>query len=214
MGVKRVAVKDIRRLEAAVCALEAQQVTPGGIVLYGSSTVARWPRERLTAALHPVPVTVRGFGGSTAEEAYFYYPRLVRPCAPKVLALYTGDNDPLHGYSPERAFLLTEWLLRAARSDFPALQVLLIGVKPVMGQADENRLRLRYNRLLRQWVDRRPFAAYVDLPQLVQKPDGTPNPEAYQADGDHLSPLGYERLTAALAEGLTSVHQKAAAFRC
>ena len=66
------AVKDIGRYEEAVRALEAEAVPEGGVVLYGSSTVALWPRERLTEDLRPFRVYGRGFGGSTAEEALYY----------------------------------------------------------------------------------------------------------------------------------------------
>ena len=58
--------KDIERYEPEIAALEAQEMTPGGVVFYGSSTVSHWPREQMERELQPYHVTARGFGGSTA----------------------------------------------------------------------------------------------------------------------------------------------------
>lgn len=201
-GVKK---KDIERYEPEIAALEAQEMTPGGVVFYGSSTISHWPREQMERELQPYHVTARGFGGSTAEEAFFFYPRLVRPCAPEVLALYVGDNDPLAGYPPDRAYVFTERLLRTARTDFPGIRLLLIGVKYSEGQRDANAMRRDYNRYLRRYASQRTFAQYVDLPGLVHNQYGDPRPDCYEADGVHLNAHAYSMLAESVKKALEAL---------
>ncbi len=196
------AVKDIGRYEESVRALEAEAVPEGGVVLYGSSTVALWPRERLTEDLRPFRVYGRGFGGSTAEEALYYYPRLVRPCAPRALVWYEGDNDPCYGYSPQRSFALSERVFRIARADFAGLRLILIGVKYSRNQPADNAARRAYNRLLRRYAAERGFARYIDLPALVNTPDGAQREGCFAEDGVHLTAAAYSLLAGAVRQGL------------
>ena len=69
-------------LEEAVRQREQEDAGTGGILLYGSSHFAVWREEWLTRQMAPYRLYNRAFGGSTAEEALYYYPRLVRPAAP------------------------------------------------------------------------------------------------------------------------------------
>ncbi|MBR5519741.1 MAG: hypothetical protein IKU55_03390 [Clostridia bacterium] len=191
------AVKEINRFEAAVCALESQKPYRGGILLCGSSTFARFPSD-LVAAIAPDMVN-HGFGGSTAEEALYYYPRLVAPCEPRVLVWYEGDNDPHFGYTADRAFALSRRVWERARADFPGLGLVLVGVKESRGEDEANAVRRAYDRRLREYVRSRKFAAYVDLPAIARK-DG-----ALEADGVHLTRSGYETLAEAIHTAISEV---------
>ena len=199
------AVRDIARYEEAVRALEAQPVPAGGVLFYGSSTIALWPRERMEKDLRPFRAAGRGFGGSTAEEALYYYPRLVQPCAPRALVWYEGDNDPLFGYSPERSFALSERVFRRARADFPGISVLIVAVKYSAGQRAENDMRRVYNRLMRRYAETRPFARYIDLPALVNTSAGAPKAGCFDESGVHLSGTAYTALAAEVKKKLTEV---------
>ena len=74
--------------------------------------------EWLTRQMAPYRLYNRAFGGSTAEEALYYYPRLVRPAAPRALLYYEGDNDIPMGYTPGRSGELTRRVLSWARAAF------------------------------------------------------------------------------------------------
>ena len=193
------AVKDITRFESAVCALEAQTAAIGGIVLYGSSTFARFPNDILSAAFASAAVINRGFGGSTAEEALYYYPRLIAPLAPSVLVWYEGDNDPMFDYTPSRAFALSRRVWEKARADFAGCRLVLVGVKDGVGEEEANRARRAYNRRLQEYASQRSFAVYVDLPALLSgKAD-------YAADGVHLNEAAYQKLAQAICRAVTEV---------
>ncbi|MBQ4047739.1 MAG: hypothetical protein IJC93_05155 [Clostridia bacterium] len=188
-------VKDISRFESAVCALESARNVRGGVLLLGSSTFARFPAELAVRAFSPLPVTRCGFGGSTAEEALYYYPRLVAPQAPEILVWYEGDNDPHFGYTASDAFRLSRRVWERARADFPGLRLVLVGVKDTPGETEANRERRAYNHRLKEYVAARSFAAYADLPAALNLPDGKPQKAYFCADGIHLSTEGYELLT-------------------
>lgn len=117
-------------LEEAVRQREQEDAGTGGILLYGSSHFAVWREEWLTRQMAPYRLYNRAFGGSTAEEALYYYPRLVRPAAPRALLYYEGDNDIPMGYTPGEVWELTRRVLSWARTDAGGrLPVVLLGLK-------------------------------------------------------------------------------------
>jgi len=89
---------ELNRLAEQVAALEeglrASPPAPGGILFYGSSTMVLWREEDLLQRqMAPLPVLSTGFGGSTAEEALYYYQRLVLPARPSILVYYEGARS-------------------------------------------------------------------------------------------------------------------------
>ena len=189
---------DIRRYEKAICELEAVPVPEGAVLLYGSSTIRMWPEERLRADLAPYTVCARGFGGSTAEEALFYYDRMVLPCRPRVLVWYEGDNDPNYGYSARRCMELSERVFRRARADLPGIRIVLLGVKCSANHPEVNAVRRETTRLYRKYAESHADTSFVDVAGLVNTPSGELIPEYYREDKLHLSDEGYRLLGGAL----------------
>ena len=69
---------DPARWETAMAAFDAQDSAnapqEGGIVLTGSSSIARW-NNQAAAALAPLTVIARGFGGSVMSDALYHLDR-------------------------------------------------------------------------------------------------------------------------------------------
>ena len=63
---------------------------PGGIVLTGSSSIARW-NGQAADALAPLTVTP-GFGGSVMNDVLFHLDQVALKYRPRY-RLYEGDND-------------------------------------------------------------------------------------------------------------------------
>src|ERR1035437_10409683 len=121
---------DLHRFEDQVKEIERQlQVRPpqkGGILFYGSSTMANWrANDWCYTQIAPFPVTNTGFGGSTAEEALYYYHRLVVPIQPSVMVYYEGANDLGNHYTPVEVIETTHRLFEWARQDFPGIKLVL-----------------------------------------------------------------------------------------
>ena len=72
----------------------------GGIVFVGSSTIRRWD----TAAYFPdLKIINRGFGGSELADAVRYVDRIVIPYEPRLVVVYSGDNDISGGRRRKRS---------------------------------------------------------------------------------------------------------------
>ncbi|MDP7454994.1 MAG: hypothetical protein QGF62_00260, partial [Gammaproteobacteria bacterium] len=87
---------DPTRFEDAIARFEAaDKVSPppaGAIVLTGSSSIARW-NNQAQAALAPLTVIPRGFGGSVMEDALYFLDRVALTYKPRAILIYEGDND-------------------------------------------------------------------------------------------------------------------------
>ncbi len=170
-------------LEEAVRQREQEDAGTGGILLYGSSHFAVWREEWLTRQMAPYRLYNRAFGGSTAEEALYYYPRLVRPAAPRALLYYEGDNDIPMGYTPGEVWELTRRVLSWARAAFRPFQ-------------DE------YNARLRAAAAEDPDTVYVDQAPFLEDEEGCVRTELYSDDQLHLNEAGYACVAEALKEAL------------
>ena len=80
-------------MEEAVLEYEKEPIEKGQIVFYGPSNFTRWSekwkhRPLRTEVLGKSGAQCcinRGFGSSCSEHQLYYYPRMIRPLAPKVL---------------------------------------------------------------------------------------------------------------------------------
>ncbi|MEJ0098589.1 MAG: hypothetical protein WDO12_02090 [Pseudomonadota bacterium] len=86
---------DPRRFEAEIVGFEQQDKLrsppQGAIVLTGSSSMARW-NNQAQAALAPLTVIPRGFGGSVMHDLLYYLDRAL-VYKPRAIVIYEGDND-------------------------------------------------------------------------------------------------------------------------
>ena len=101
-------------LEKTVRQYEAEETPKGQIVFYGPSNFTRWSkkwemiplREALVGKSGAPCCVNRGFGSSCPEHQLQYYPRIIRPLAPKVLVYASYGNFGVYGYSIEEGWEL------------------------------------------------------------------------------------------------------------
>lgn len=189
--------------EEAVCQREKEEAGKGGILLYGSSHFAVWKEEWLARQMAPYRLYNRAFGGSTAEEALYYYPRLVRPAAPRALLYYEGDNDIPLGYTPGEIWELTRRVLAWARYDAGGrLPVVLLGLKHAPARAAFRPFQDEYNALLRAAAEEDPDIVYVDQAPFLEDGEGHVKTDLYSDDLLHLNETGYACVATALKDAL------------
>ena len=98
---QRPAVADPDRWEATIKKFEEQDrrnpPPKGEIVFTGASSIVRW---NLPEYFPDLKVINRGFGGSEMGDAARYASRIVVPYAPRIVVLYSGDNDIGRGVTP------------------------------------------------------------------------------------------------------------------
>ncbi len=153
----------LRRHEESILNFEAQPIVKGKILFYGSSSFTRWRTRYDNPELEDVirmkdgsqAVVNHGFGGSTAEELLYFYPRAVVPWEPRALVLYAYGNDYRFGYGAEEAFPLLTRVMEYARTDFPGVKLFLCNVRPTpfeLELPEDTRREIRaYNGLVAEY---------------------------------------------------------------
>ena len=133
-------IPNLCRLEKYVTDYEQQSDPTGKIVFYGDSAFTRWSTKWGVRPLEEVvrmkdgsqAVVNRGFGTSTAEEQLYYYPRMIKPLAPRALVVQALCNDRDLNYSPAEILFLQARLFDYARHDFPGIGIFAFNARPLM----------------------------------------------------------------------------------
>lgn len=190
--------KDIAAFEAA------DKVSPppkGDIVFVGSSTIRRWD----TASYFPdLKIINRGFGGSEMADIVRYADRIVIPYEPRLVVVYSGDNDISAGASSEDVAIQFEKFTRAVHAKLPQTRILLIAIKSsLLRWTQIDRMRSS-NAILRAYCERDDRLAFIDFDTFLLGWDEKPRRELFVEDGLHLSPQGYQLWTTVLRPWLTA----------
>jgi lysophospholipase L1-like esterase len=190
---------DLHRYETEIQGLERAMAEapppPGEILFYGSSTMGNWRKDNLYRRhMAPLRVTNNGFGGSTAEEALYFYHRLVRPVRPSVMAYYEGPNDLSSKYTPAEILETTHRLFEWCRKDFPGIRFVILPVKfsPALAGIVGDIAIL--NDLYAQYAGRQSDTDIVDLRPVDFDEHGARRAGIYIEDNLHHTPAGYELL--------------------
>ena len=222
---------DLKLLEDEVVALEQQPIEKDKILFYGHSIFTRWGGaqwgfRRLDEDIRmkdgsPAAVN-HGFGTSTSEELLYYYPRLVRPWAPRALVIMSLANDGLYGMSVSQTlsniFKLCHW----ARTDFPGIRIYLVETHPPpkinattlpeMWNSDLHR-KNEYNTSLafyaRSHTDTEVIRLW-DRPEFFETPADVGQiskirTDIFDADQVHLNQAGYDILGTIFRDALTDI---------
>lgn len=200
-------LRKLNYYESEINAFEGRSVEEGKILFYGSSQFARWSEKYSNVSLEDAfdhKAINHGFGGSTVEEALYYYPRAVRPWKPRVLVFSSFLNDPYYGYSEYEIMFLLERLLEYARTDMPGIHIVVCDVHPMLKHMDEKEghfvnYRERMNSLLKEYCDKHDdctLVHYVDYPGFFENDDDTGNyykvkKDIFVEDRVHMNSEGY-----------------------
>ncbi|MBR6728133.1 MAG: hypothetical protein IKM08_08050 [Clostridia bacterium] len=185
-------------LENTVRAYEQEPAPQGQIVFYGPSNFTRWgtkygmtPLREALVGKSGAPCCVnRGFGSSCPEHHLYYYPRMVRAIAPKVLVYSAGfGNGMAFGYTMEEILELAERVVAYARTDFPDMPIYLCGVHRNATRTEEREaLILRYDERMRALAEEIPNGFFID-PKTYEPLNRT---DIFVKDGVHYNQEGYQ----------------------
>jgi lysophospholipase L1-like esterase len=186
---------DPARFEAAIAAFEQQdRLAPppeGAIVLTGSSSIARW-NDQAAAALAPLTVIPRGFGGSVMHDVLHYLDRVVLVYKPRAVLIYEGDNDtggnpPI----PNEAILadLREIIARI-HAELPETRIYVLAVKPSVLRRATWPIAQEVSAGYREIAAADPLVYYVDVATPLLNRDGTVMTDIFVEDNLHLNDLG------------------------
>jgi lysophospholipase L1-like esterase len=187
------------RWEATIQKFEAQdRVNPppkGEIVFTGASSIVRW---NLPESFPDLKVINRGFGGSEMADAARYASRIVVPYSPRIVVLYSGDNDIGRGVAPEKVQAEFERFVEVVHGALPQARIVVISVKPsILRWAVWDNMK-KANALMRAYIDTHKGLEYVEVGPSMLGEDGKPRPELFVPDGLHLTAEGYKLWTGLL----------------
>lgn len=183
-----------RRWEESIAAFAAEDsrtaLTPGGVVFVGSSSIRLW--RDLDKQWESARVINRGFGGARLADCTRYLDRLVFPHAPRVIAVYAGDNDIAEGRTPKEVFNEFVRFVEAVRKTLPGTRIAYISIKPSPARARFMAQAREANQLIEKFASLGENLEYVDIFTPMLDPSGKPRAELFQPDALHLNAAGYQ----------------------
>jgi len=202
---------DLHRYKAQIIEIEEilqlRKPVENGILFYGSSTMANWrANDMCYKQMAPLPITNTGFGGSTAEEALYYYHKLVLPVRPSVIVYYEGANDLMNNYSPTEVIETTHRVFEWARQDFPGIKFLIMPIK--LSPAIQHILYpgTRCNELFADYAKQHDDTYMLDLNSFMYDKDGKLRTDTYVEDMLHHTEKGYEELASYVKPVLEEIY--------
>ena len=173
----------------------------GAVLLAGSSSVRLWAESgNVAAAMAPVPVVARGYGGARYSDLAWYADRLFAPhltpgepgANVAAVALFVG-NDLGTGrrQTPAGAAAFVAHTLATLRNQDADVPVLLIAVTPTPARFEDWNETRAFNRELEQFAGANAGVFYLDTADAYLADDGTPDADLFGEDRLHQNAAGY-----------------------
>ena len=184
---------DPTRWEETMAGFERQdrlQPPPANaILLTGSSSIARWNNEA-AAALAPLTVIPRGFGGSVMGDVLYHLDRVALRYKPRAILIYEGDNDTSYGIPVEKIIGQFEEIVTRIHAALPQTRIYVLSVKPSVLRANVWNEAQQVSAGYMAIAERDPLVHYVDVATPFLWADGTVMEDVFVEDNLHLNNLG------------------------
>jgi lysophospholipase L1-like esterase len=161
----------------------------GGIVLTGSSSIARW-NDQAEKALAPLTVIPRGFGGSVMNDVLHHLDTVALKYRPRAILIYEGDNDTAYGIPEQEIVGKLEQIVAKIHDALPDTRIYVMAVKPSTLRIDVWENAQNVNMGYKDIAKHDPLVYYVDSANPFLQADGTVMTDIFVEDGLHLNPMG------------------------
>ena len=169
----------------------------GGVVFTGSSSIKNW--KTLTRDFNGIPVINMGFGGSELADAVYFVDRLVLQYKPRVVVVYSGENDINAGVPVRRVLVdLKQFIALVHKSD-PNTRIIVVSLKPSPSREKHLAKVREYNNLASDYIKGVRNVEFADVFTPMLTADGKFRDELYVSDRLHMTPAGYMIWTDVLA---------------
>ncbi len=184
---------DSTRWEPAMQRFEEQdRAAPppdGAIVLTGSSSIARW-NDQAAAALAPLTVIPRGFGGSVMEDVLYHLDRVALKYKPRAILIYEGDNDTARGVPNDKIIGQFKQIVDKIHAALPETRIYVLSVKPSVLRENVWHEAQQVNAGLKAVANSDPLVYHVDVASPFLKADGSVMTDIFVEDNLHLNDMG------------------------
>ncbi|HYX09477.1 MAG TPA: GDSL-type esterase/lipase family protein [Bacteroidales bacterium] len=159
------------------------------ILFVGSSSIRMW--QTVQQDMYPLEVINRGFGGSNAKDALFYFDRIVKPYQPEAIVYYEGDNDLAQEQTPAEFIANCKLFIEKAHAELPGTPIYLLSVKPSPSRRNLLPATNKANQMLSELADKCTDVSYIDISQAMMEKNGEINPDIFRSDSLHMTYDGY-----------------------
>lgn len=211
--VQSQSLPDPKRFEEAIVAFEtADKNSPppeGAIVLTGSSSIARW-NNQAQAALAPLTVIPRGFGGSIMHDLLYYLDRVALKYKPRAILIYEGDNDTGGDVRIPNEQILDHLnqIIAKIHQTLPAARIYVLSVKPSVLRKAVWPVAQELSAGYKAIADKDPLVYYVDVATPLLGPDGNVMTDIFVEDNLHLNDKGNAIWGATIKAALMPVEEQ------
>lgn len=161
----------------------------GAIVLTGSSSIARW-NDQAAAALAPLTVIPRGFGGSVMGDVLHHLDRVALRYKPRAILIYEGDNDTAFGIPEDTIISQLEQIVARVHSELPETRIYVLSVKPSVLRENVWPAAQKVNARYAEIASRDPLVYYVDVANPFLQANGKVMTDIFVEDNLHLNDMG------------------------
>ncbi len=187
-----------QRFEGAILQFEAQdKINPpaeGGIVLTGSSSIARW-NDQAQDVLSPLTVISRGFGGSVMNDVLHYLERVALVYKPRAILIYEGDNDVWLDNPVIPNTVIVDQLksiIEKIHNELPGARVYVLSVKPSISRWRVWPAAQALSQEFKLIAEKNPLVHYIDVATPLLDDNGVVMKDIFVEDNLHLNNKGYE----------------------
>ena len=161
----------------------------GAILLTGSSSIARW-NDQAAAALAPLTVIPRGFGGGVMGDVLYHLERVALKYKPRAILIYEGDNDTSYGM-PENKFLgQLKQIIAKIHDQLPTARIYVMSVKPSVLRQNVWSNAEKVNRGYEAIAKNDPLVYHIDSASPFLKANGSVMTDIFVDDNLHLNDMG------------------------
>jgi len=161
------------------------------VLFVGSSSIVYWETSK---SFPEFPIINRGFGGASLPEIMHYYDDIIKIHSPSILVVYC-DIDIENGKSPDVSVTNFKELVNRVKQDFPEIQIIILSMKPTLIDdflgKDVRKNKTIVNKQLLEYCNAEKNLHFVDITNLMLKPDGSLRSDIFLSDGLHMNSLVY-----------------------
>ena len=161
----------------------------GAILLTGSSSIARW-NDQAAAALAPLTVIPRGFGGSVMGDVLYHLERVALKYIPRAILIYEGDNDTSYGMPENKILGQLKQIIAKIHDQLPTARIYVMSVKPSVLRQNVWSNAEKVNRGYEAIAKNDPLVYHIDSASPFLKANGSVMTDIFVDDNLHLNDMG------------------------
>jgi lysophospholipase L1-like esterase len=160
------------------------------VLFIGSSSIRMW--KTLKTDFPNVSSINRGFGGSEFTDLVYFAHRIIIPYKPKLIIVYSGDNDIAREKTPQQTFQDFKNFVSAVKKEIPEVRIGVIAIKPSLQRWHLVKKMRATNKLMETYCNTDNRLEFIDIDSPMLGTDGKPKSELFLDDGLHLNRKGYD----------------------